>query len=81
MDMEKLKLKEFPKVVIVIDELTVKGYFSQEFPQWCRGLRIQMQWLGSLQRCRFNPWLMQQVKGSCIATAAAQVTAVAWIHS
>ena len=29
----------------------------REFPLWHSGIRIQLQWLGSLWRCRFNPWL------------------------
>uniref|UniRef100_A0A8D1VLL6 CREG-like beta-barrel domain-containing protein n=1 Tax=Sus scrofa TaxID=9823 RepID=A0A8D1VLL6_PIG len=35
-----------------------------EFPPQCSGLRIQLQWLGSLWRHRFNPCLAKWVKGS-----------------
>ena len=52
-----------------------------EFLLWHSGLRIQLQWLGSLGRYRFDPQLAQWVKGSGVATAMAQVTAVALIRS
>ena len=50
-----------------------------EFLLWCSGLRIQMQQLGPLWRCRFEPW--PGIKGSCVAAAAALVAAVARIQS
>ena len=28
----------------------------QEFPLWYCGLRIRLQWLGLLERFRFEPW-------------------------
>ena len=43
----------------------------REFPLWGRGLRIRLQRLGSLQRCRFGPWPVQWAKGTGIAPAAA----------
>jgi len=52
-----------------------------EFPLWHHGLRIQLQWLGSLQRGGFNPLPVKWVKGSSVATAAAQVAAAAGIQS
>ena len=61
--------------------LAVEIWDSEEFLLWHSGLRIQLQWLGSLQRCRFNPWPAQWVKGSGIATAVVQVTLMAWIQS
>lgn len=27
-----------------------------ELPPWYSGLGLQLQWFGSLQRCRFDPW-------------------------
>ena len=49
-----------------------------EFPLWHSGLRIQMQWLRSLQRHRFNPRFNAR---SSIVAGATQVTAVAQIQS
>ena len=37
------------------------------FLLWCSGLRIRLQWLGSLQRCRLNPSPVHWVKGSDVA--------------
>ena len=50
----------------------MKTKAQQGFRLWCSGLMIQM----SLQRCRFNSWPSTVVKGSGIATAAAQVALI-----
>ena len=49
-----------------------------EFPLWHSGLRIQLQHLGFLQRCGFDPCLEQWVKGSGITAAVAQIQSLAW---
>ena len=49
-----------------------------EFPLWCSGLRIQLQQIGSTY---LIPFPAQLVKGSSIAAAVAQVTAVTQIQS
>ena len=36
-------------------EFDFKNHIS-EFPLWCSGLRIWLQWIRSLQRYGFNPW-------------------------
>ena len=54
---------------------------SQSSCQWHSGLRIQLQKLGSLQRCGFHPWPSTVGKGACVALPAAWVTAVAQIQS
>ena len=41
-----------------------------DFLLWSSGLRTQLQQLGSLQRCRFNPWPRRMVKGSHVAIAS-----------
>ena len=43
-----------------------------EFSRQHSGLRIPLQQLRSLWRCRFNPSPIQWVKGSCVAAPAAQ---------
>ena len=38
----------------------------QEFLLWHSGLRLQLQWLGSLWKHRFDPGLAQWVKGTVL---------------
>ena len=53
-----------------------------EFLLWCSGLGIQLQCLELLWRHRFDPWPgAVGYKGSGIASAAVQVTAVVWTQS
>ena len=46
-----------------------------EFPPWYSGLRIQLQQVGWIERCWFDPRPAQWVKGSSV------VAAVAWIQT
>ena len=55
--------------------------YKQEFPLWHSVLRIQLQWLRSLWRCRFNPLPTTVGQRSSVAAAAVQIAAVAWIQS
>ena len=48
------KKKENAKVKEEMEEEKKKKK-KKESLLWCSGLRIRVQWLGSLQRCRFNP--------------------------
>ena len=53
-----------------------------QFPLWHSGLRIQLQQLRSLQRCRFDPGLVQWAKASSVAAAVAQIQSLAWeVHT
>ena len=49
-----------------------------EFPLWCSGLRIWLQWLRSLQRCRFNSWPSAVGSGPGTAAATAWIWFPAW---
>ena len=53
----------------------------KEFPIWCSGLRTNCSSLGYCRGARSIPGQAQLVKGSSIATAEAQVSAVAQIQS
>ena len=48
---------------------------------WPSGLRIQLQWLRSLKRYRFDPQPGVMGLGPGIAAAVPQVTAAGWIQS
>ena len=59
-----------------IAEKKIQSFLKKEkgeFLQWHRGFRIQEQLLRSLRRPGSNPTLMQWVKGSGNAAAAAQI--------
>ena len=51
---------------------------GEDLPPWHSGLRTQLQQLGSLWRCAFNPDPVKWVRESGIAHAAAQVQFLAW---
>ena len=51
---------------------------GEDLPPWHSGLRTQLQPLGSVWRCAFNPDPVKWVRESGIAHAAAQVQFLAW---
>ena len=63
--------------------MTPKAQATKEkkFLPWCSELRIQLQLLRSLQRCRFNPQPGAVPQGSGVAAVVAWVTAEARIQS
>ena len=42
-------------LALELPHATSKAKKFLEFLLWCSGLRIQLQWLRLLQRCRFDP--------------------------
>ena len=66
------KVMRWSKIIIFPVQRKIKNSIW-DFPLWHKVLRIQLQQLKSLQSCGFNPLLVQWVKGSGVATAAAQI--------
>ena len=71
-----IKLDLLIIIIIFLFILTWKLNHSWVTTLVC-GLRTQLQWLRFLQRHRFNPHPVQQVKGFCVAAATAWIQSLA----